>query len=127
MVRAWIQVTILVRYTVQGPKIDEVGISLQCPKLRVHPAPSVHISTAGCTIFKGVHPVCARFLSHLLLIYIGRVHGAISGCIVFLEVHPASAQTKILISDTGLESLHFLNDSLDIVYKVFGNSEHLSK
>ena len=52
----------------------------QCPKLRVHPAPGVHISTAGCTILGGVHPMCARFLSHLLLLYIGRVHGGISGC-----------------------------------------------
>ena len=34
---------------------------MQCPKLRVHPVPVVHISTAGCTIFGGVHPVCARF------------------------------------------------------------------
>ena len=33
----------------------------QCPKLRVHPAPGVHISTAGCTILGGVHPVCAPF------------------------------------------------------------------
>ena len=39
-------------------------IYCQCPKLRVHPAPSMHISTAGCTILGGVHPVCARFLSH---------------------------------------------------------------
>ena len=61
---------------------------------------SVHISTAGCTILGGVHPVCARFLSHLLLVYIGRVHGAISGCTVLWEVHPASAQNKSLISDT---------------------------
>ena len=44
--------------------------------------------------------MCAHFLSHLLLLYIGRVHGAISGCTVFLEVHPVSAQNKSLISDT---------------------------
>ena len=44
--------------------------------------------------------MCARFLSHLLLLYIGRVHGAISGCTVLCEVHPASAQNKSLISDT---------------------------
>ena len=75
---------------------------MQCPKLRVHPAPGVHISTAGCTSFGGVHPVCARFFSHLLLLYIGRVHGAISGCTVLWEVHPASAQTKSLISDTDM-------------------------
>ena len=54
----------------------------------------VHISTAGCTISGGVHPMCARFLSTLLLLYIGRVHGAISGCTLLWEVHPASAQTK---------------------------------
>ena len=72
----------------------------QCPKLRVHPAPGVHISTAGCTIFGVVHKVCARFLSHLSLLYIGRVHGAISGSTVLWEVHPVSAQNKSLISDT---------------------------
>ena len=44
--------------------------------------------------------MCARFLSHLLLVYIGRVHREISGCTVLLEVHPASAQNKSLISDT---------------------------
>ena len=77
-------------------------IGLQCPELRVHPAPGVHISTAGCTILGGVHPVYARFLSHLLLLYIGRVHGAISGCTVLWEVHPANAQNKSLVSDTGL-------------------------
>ena len=45
--------------------------------------------------------MCARFLSHLLLVYIGRVHREISGCTVLWEVHPASAQNKSLISDTG--------------------------
>ena len=74
--------------------------NVQCPKLRVHPAPGAHISTAGCTISGGVHPVCASFLSHLLLLYTGRVHGSISGCTVLWEVHPASAQNKSLISDT---------------------------
>ena len=44
--------------------------------------------------------MCARFLSHLLLLYIGRVHGANTGCTVLWEVHPASAQNKSLISDT---------------------------
>ena len=59
---------------------------LKCPKLRVHPAPSVHISTAGCTILAGVHSVCASFFRHLLLLYyIGKVHGAISGCTVLWE------------------------------------------
>ena len=72
---------------------------VQCLKLRVHPAPGAHIFTAGCTFFGGMHPVCARFLSHLVLLYIGRVHGAISGCTVLWEVHPASAQNKSLISD----------------------------
>ena len=45
--------------------------------------------------------MCPRFLNHLLLLYIGRVHGAISGCTVLWEVHPTSAQNKSLISDTG--------------------------
>ena len=75
---------------------------IQCPKLRVHPAPGVHISTARCTIFLGVHPVCARCFRHLLLLYIGRVHGTIYGCTVLWEVHPASAQTNSLISDTAI-------------------------
>ena len=44
--------------------------------------------------------MCARFLSHLLLLYIGTVHGEISWCTDLWEVHPASAQNKSLISDT---------------------------
>ena len=86
----------------------------QCPKLRVHPAPDVHISTAGCTILGGVQPVCARFLSHLLLLYIGSVHGAISGCTVLREVHSASAQNKSLISDT----VHVLMIRFMDMYKI---------
>ena len=85
--------------------IDVKVWNSQCPKLRVHPAPGVHISTAGCTILGGVHPVCARFLNHLLLLYIRRVHGAISGCTVLREVHPVSAQNKSLISDTELSNV----------------------
>ena len=73
----------------------------QCPKLRVHPAPGAHISTAGCTILGGVHRVCARFLSCLLLLYIERLHGKISGCTFLGEVHPVGSQNKSLISDTG--------------------------
>ena len=46
--------------------------------------------------------MCAPFFRHLLLLYIGRVHGAISGCTVLWEVHPASAQIQSLISDTVL-------------------------
>ena len=46
--------------------------------------------------------MCARFLSYLLLLYIGRVHGAISWCTVLGEVHPASAQTQSIISDTDM-------------------------
>ena len=72
----------------------------QCPKLRGDPAPGVHVSRAGCTILGGVHLVCACFLSHLLLVYIRRVHRAISGCTVLWEVHPASTQNKSLILDT---------------------------
>ena len=78
---------------------------MQCPKLRVHPAPGAHIFTAGCTIFRGVHPVCARFLSYLLLLNIGRVHGANSGCTDLGDVHPVSAQNESLISDTDMPNL----------------------
>ena len=46
--------------------------------------------------------MCARFLSNLSFLYIGRVHGTISGCTVLGEVHPLSAQNKSLISDTGI-------------------------
>ena len=76
------------------------GIVEQRLKVRVHPAPGVHIFTAGCTIFRGVHPVCARILSYLLLLYIGRVHGAISVRTVLGKVHIVSEQNKSLISDT---------------------------
>ena len=48
--------------------------------------------------------MCARFLSNLSFLYIGRVHGAISGCTVLGEVHPVSAQNKSLISDPGLDA-----------------------
>ena len=63
----------------------------QCPKLRVHTAPGVHISAAGCTIFGRMHPECARFLSFLLLLHIGRVHGENSGRTVLGGVHPVGA------------------------------------
>ena len=63
----------------------------QCSKLRVHPAPSAHISTARCTIYGGVHPVCTHFLSYLSFLYIGRVHGAISRCTVLGGVHRIQA------------------------------------
>ena len=61
--------------------------------------------------------MCARFLRHLLLLCIGRVHGAISGCTGLWEVHPASAQNKSLILDTDLwssSSLFLLQSSRKI-------------
>ena len=85
-------------------------IAMQCPKLRVHPAPGVHISTAGCTILEGVHPVCARFLSHLVLLFSGRVHGPISGCTVLWEVHPASAQNKSLTLSCAIMQISVICD-----------------
>ena len=69
----------------------------------MHPAPGVHISAAGCTIFGGVHPECARFLSYLSLLHIRRVHGKIPGCTVLGGVHPVGAPNKTLISDTDLD------------------------
>ena len=44
--------------------------------------------------------MCARFLSHFVLLYIGRVHGPFFGCTVLGEVHPVSAHNISLISDT---------------------------
>ena len=35
---------------------DMPPIAIQCPKLKVHPAPGVHIFTAGCTILGGSAP-----------------------------------------------------------------------
>ena len=67
----------------------------------MHPAPGVHISAAGCTIFEGVHPECARFFEYLSLLHIRRVHGENPGCTVLGEMHPVSAHNKTLISDTG--------------------------
>ena len=75
---------------------------MQCPKLRVHPVPGVHISAAGCTIFGGVHPVCARFFENLSLLHIRRVHRENPECTVLGEMHPVGAHNKTLISDTGM-------------------------
>ena len=76
----------------------------QCPKLRVHPAPGVHIFTAGCTFFEQ------------FIISIYWVHGAISRCTVLGEVHPVSAQNKSLISDTApFLREEFLWDSVDFL------------
>ena len=67
----------------------------------MHPAPGAHISAAGCTIFGGVHPECARFFfENLSLLHIRRVHGENPRCTVLGKVHPMGAQNKTLISDT---------------------------
>ena len=87
-------------YCILWQNVIFIPILIQCPKLRVHPAPGAHIFTAGCTIFGGVHPACARFLSHLLYLHIMRVHGEITGRTFLGEVHPVGAPNKILISDT---------------------------
>ena len=59
--------------------------------------------------------MCARFLSYLLLLYIGRVHGAISGCTVLGAVHPVSAQNKRLISDTDILIICITRVTSDLV------------
>ena len=64
--------------------------------------PGVHSSEAGCTIFGGVHPVCARFSSILSLLHMRRVHGEIPRRTVLGEVHPVGAPNKTLITDTAL-------------------------
>ena len=46
--------------------------------------------------------MCTRYLSCLLLLNIGRVHGEISGCTDLGEVHPVSAQNESLISDNDI-------------------------
>ena len=69
--------------------------------------------------------MCARFLSHLLLLYIGRVHGAISGCTVLWEVHPASAQNKSLISDTEATISRRLLQNLRILNRDNGVLSHI--
>ena len=66
-------------------------LSSQCPKLRVHPAPGAQISEAGCMIFGGVHPECARYLSYLSLLHIRGVQGEIPGRTVLGDMHPVSA------------------------------------
>ena len=79
------------------------NIYKQCPKLRVHPAPGVHISAARCTIFGGAHQECARFLLRLY-----HYNMMLAGCMAnipgaeFLgEGHLVGAQdNKTLISDT---------------------------
>ena len=71
----------------------------------MHPAPGEHISAAGCTIFGGVHPECARFFWNLSLLHIRRVHGENPGCTVLGELHSVGAQNKTLISDTAVNML----------------------
>ena len=63
--------------------------------------------------------MCARFLSFLLWLYIGRVHGDISGCTVLGEVHPASAQNKSLISDTDNSNKTFVFIMHSWLYHVY--------
>ena len=67
----------------------------------------MHIFRTGCTIFKDVHLDCAHFFSYLSLLHtcIRRVHGEVPGCTVLSGVHPAGAQSKSLISDTGVHCL----------------------
>ena len=77
----------------------------------MHPAPGVHISAAGCTIFGGVHPACAPFFffENLSLLHIRRVHGENAGCTVLEGMHPVGAHNKTLISDTVFKGKLFQN------------------
>ena len=84
-----------------------------CSVSEIKGAPGVHISEAGCTIFGGVHPECARFFENLSLLHVRRVHGDNPGCTVLGEVHPVGAQNKTLISDTGV-SLTLLKTSIKV-------------
>ena len=74
----------------------KLGNDSQCPKLRVHPAPGAHISAAGCTIFRGVHPECTRLFEILSLIHIRRVHSKNPGCRVFRSGAPGGCTKQNL-------------------------------
>ena len=79
-------------------------LTIQCPKLRVHPAPGVHISAAGCTIFGGVHPECARFFGFYHHCILGGCMEKIPVAQFLGEMHPVGAQDKTLISDTAISN-----------------------
>ena len=81
------------------------AISVQCLKLRVHPAPGAHISADGRTFCGRVCPACARFFNELLWLYIRVVHGKTAGCTFYEPVHPGGVQNKSLISNTAVGTL----------------------
>ena len=48
-----------------------------------------------------MRPVCARFFSDVLLLYIRGVHGQAAGCTFYEPMHSDGAQNITLISNTG--------------------------
>ena len=75
----------------------QISDSGQCPKLRVHPAPNLHKSPAGCTHFstcapKGAPKKCTLFQS-ISVYYIGQSARKIR------RVHPVLLQNKNLIQN----------------------------
>ena len=56
-----------IMYGILLHSIDLCTIHMQCPKLRVHPAPGVHISTAG--FWRCAPSVCTFFELFIIAIY----------------------------------------------------------
>ena len=59
----------------------------QCSKLRVHPAPGVHVLAAGCMDFKPCAPGVCMYIQNSVYLYIemslrkgSRVHGFVYLC-----------------------------------------------
>ena len=73
----------------------------QCSKLRVHPAPGVHILVAGCTCFRTCAPGrCMVLGTFIMIIYRNELLNILPGARFLLSMHPMGAQNNSLISNT---------------------------
>ena len=68
-------------------RLLEYILTIQCSKLRVHPAPGVHILAAGCMDFKPCAPGMCMYIPNYEYLHIemctlndGRVHGFVYLC-----------------------------------------------
>ena len=79
----------------------------QCSKLRVRPAPGVHVLATGCMILRYVHPVGAPFFETLdiAITTCARVYRA--GCMIFLGNAPCDVEL-LGASQTIAEHLWYL-------------------
>ena len=90
----------------------------QCSELMVHPAPCVHILTAGCTDVSTCAPgVCMLFQIYDVYLYIGknpwtncRVHNFVYRCT--LSVHTIKSKLQIYVYLCGI-----MSDFNIIIYK----------